>query len=410
MGMTLWPRRVVALVNARVAAASGMGSSLRFASRVLEIDGPPRRGDTVVDLDGAFVLPGLINAHDHLELNHYGPLKGRDRYESASAWIDDMRPRLQSDPAIRANRAFPLRSRLFIGGLKNLLAGVTTVAHHNPLYPGIHRAVPVRVLRWFGWAHSFLLQGHPVGARGEPGGDVAARCRATPPHRPFIIHAGEGCDEAAAREVGRLDEIGCLGPNTVLVHGVTITPAEWTRIVARGASLVWCPASNEFLFGRTPPVRQLLDVSEPGQAHVCLGSDSRLTGARDLLDELRAASRLAALTPRELLRMVTTAPADVLRLPDAGRLRAGSSADLIVIPSRSQDAAEALMSTSRRDLALVAIGGRPLVGAPALADVFSARRTDARSIVVDGVPRLAESRLARAIEMCPIREPGVECR
>jgi cytosine/adenosine deaminase-related metal-dependent hydrolase len=408
--MTVWPRRVVAFVNARVVAAAGMASSLRFASRVLEIDAPPRRGDEVVDLQGAFVLPGLINAHDHLELNHYGALKGRERYESASAWIDDMRPRLQSDSAIRANRAFPLRSRLFIGGLKNLLAGVTTVAHHNPLYPGIHRAVPVRVLRRFGWAHSFLLQGHPVGARGEPGGDVAARYRATPSRRPFIIHAGEGCDEAAAQEIDRLDEIGCLGANTVLVHGVTITPLEWTRILARGASLVWCPASNDFLFGRTPPVRQLLDVSERGQAHLCLGSDSRLTGARDLLDELRAASMLAALTPRELLRMVTTAPADVLRLPDAGRLSAGSSADLIVIPPRSQDAAEALISTSRRDLALVVIGGRPLVGAPALGDVFSARRIDARSIVVDGMQRLAESRLARAIAACPIREPGVACR
>ncbi len=111
-----------------------------------------------------------------------------------------------------------------------------------------------------------------------------------------------------------------------------ITPHEWARMLARGASLVWCPASNDFLFGRTVPVRQLLDVSERGHAHVCLGSDSRVTGARDLLDELRAAAALAALTPRELLRMVTTAPADVLRIRDAGRLIPGASADLIVIP------------------------------------------------------------------------------
>ena len=49
----------------------------------------------VVDLGGAFVLPGLINAHDHLELNHYGLLKRRDRYDNATAWIDDLRPALQ---------------------------------------------------------------------------------------------------------------------------------------------------------------------------------------------------------------------------------------------------------------------------------------------------------------------------
>ena len=56
--------RVVTLVNGR-----GI-ESLRFTSRVQAIGEPPRRGDTVVDVEGAFILPGLINAHDHLELNH----------------------------------------------------------------------------------------------------------------------------------------------------------------------------------------------------------------------------------------------------------------------------------------------------------------------------------------------------
>jgi cytosine/adenosine deaminase-related metal-dependent hydrolase len=170
--MPFWNSRPVTLVNARVVAPRAMASSLRFTSRVLAIDEAPRRGDLVVDVGGAFVLPGLVNAHDHLELNHYGLLKARDRYESATDWIDDMRPRLQSDPSIRTNRAHSLASRLFIGGLKNLLAGVTTVAHHNPAYRELSRGVPVRRVRRYGWAHSFLLEQQPVGARGEPGGDV----------------------------------------------------------------------------------------------------------------------------------------------------------------------------------------------------------------------------------------------
>jgi cytosine/adenosine deaminase-related metal-dependent hydrolase len=404
----MWTRPV-SLVNARVAAADGLASSLRFGSRVLAIDARPRRGDVVIDLDGAFVLPGLINAHDHLELNHYGPLKYRDRYDNASAWIDDMRPRLQTDASIRVNRAHPLASRLFIGGLKNLVAGVTTVAHHNPRYREIRRSVPVRVLARYGWAHSLQLERQPVGARGEPGGDVRASHRATSPSAPFIVHAGEGVDEAARSEVDRLEALGCLQANTILVHGVAVTADQWERVVRCGAGLVWCPASNDFLLGRTAPVRAFLDSSAGAHAHVCLGSDSRLTGARDLLDELRAAMSLSTVTPSELLRMVTTAPARLLRLRDAGRLAEGTPADMVIVPAKKGAVAETLIQTSRADIALVTIAGRPMVGAPSFAPVFRARATGARPIVVDGVERVAEARLARSIARCPIREPGVEC-
>jgi cytosine/adenosine deaminase-related metal-dependent hydrolase len=406
--MLTWTRPI-SFVNARVVLPDGLASAIRFASRVLDVDAPPRASDLVVDLNGAFVMPGLVNAHDHLELNHYGRLKLRDRYENASTWIDDLRPALQTDPAIRENAAWPLGARLFIGALKNLLAGVTTVAHHNPRYREIGRRFPVRVMKRYGWAHSLSLEHHPVGAHGEPGGDVRERCLATPPTVPFMIHAGEGVDDAAVRELARLEELGCLRRNTVLVHGVALTPRDWERVVASGASLVWCPASNAFLFRRTAPVRHFLDAPDGASAHVCLGSDSRVTGARDLLDELRAAMSLTAVTAPELLRMVTTAPARLLRLPDAGRLTEGTPADMVILPAKKAGVAEALIETSRADIALVTIAGRPMIGAPVLEPVFQARRTSTRPIVVDGVDRVADARLARAIARCPIREPGVEC-
>ncbi|MGH9391858.1 MAG: hypothetical protein ACRD1Z_19830, partial [Vicinamibacteria bacterium] len=80
----MW-RRAVALVNARVATGGGIASSIRFSSRILGIGSPPESSDVVVDVEGAFVLPGLVNAHDHLELNHFGRLKFRDSYENASS-------------------------------------------------------------------------------------------------------------------------------------------------------------------------------------------------------------------------------------------------------------------------------------------------------------------------------------
>ena len=190
----------VSLVNARVAADGGIADSIRFSSRVLSIGERPRRGDTVVDLQGGFVLPGLVNAHDHLELNHYGRIKGRDRYENASGWIADMGPRLSERPGhSRRDARYPLIERLFIGALKNLLAGVTTVAHHNPFYPEMRRTMPIRVVRRYGWAHSFLLETRPAGARGEPGGEVAARWRDDAADAPFFVHLAEGRRRRGAR-------------------------------------------------------------------------------------------------------------------------------------------------------------------------------------------------------------------
>src|SRR5262249_3187855 len=98
--------RPVSFVNAQVVAAPGVGradvDTIRFGSRILSVGEAPKPGDVVVDLHGAMVLPGLINAHDHLELNHYGRIADRNTYGNVSEWIADMDGRLSGDPAIRA--------------------------------------------------------------------------------------------------------------------------------------------------------------------------------------------------------------------------------------------------------------------------------------------------------------------
>jgi cytosine/adenosine deaminase-related metal-dependent hydrolase len=399
--------KAVSLVNARVVADDGMSDSIRFSSRVLSIGERPRHGDTVVDLAGGFVLPGLVNAHDHLELNHYGRIKGRERYANASEWIADMTPRLANDPSIRAGRAFPLIERLFIGGLKNLLAGVTTVAHHNPFYAELRRTMPIRVVRRYGWAHSFLLEGRPAGARGELGGEVYSRWRATAPDAPFLVHLAEGVDAEACGELPRLESLGCLKANTVIVHGVAIDGNGWRRVARAGAGLVWCPASNVFLFGETAGVDELIAGVDGPRVTVALGTDSRVTGSRDLLDELRAARESVPLSPELLLRMVTRAAAALLRQPRAGRLAVGVPADLMVIPPLAAEPGAALLRTRRHDVRLVTLEGRPLVADPVFAPVFLARKVSSRPLCVDAVPKIADSGLVRRIAGCPIVEPGV---
>ena len=147
----IW-RRGVTFVNARVVTEHGLAESVRFKSKIASIGERPESGDASVDVDGAFVLPGLVNAHDHLELNHYGRLKFADRYCNASEWIDDMRPRLAADPSIRAAQQHSLADRVFIGVLKNVLSGVTTVAHHNPPYREVQSGQPIRIVQRYGWA------------------------------------------------------------------------------------------------------------------------------------------------------------------------------------------------------------------------------------------------------------------
>jgi len=110
-----------------------------------------------------------------------------------------------------------------------------------------------------------------------------------------------------------------------------------------------------------------------------------------------------------LLAMVTTTAAAILRLHDAGRLEVGGPADFIVVPATADSAAGSLLQASRRDLACVAIGGRPLVAAPVYADAFTARGMNTGRICVDGVPRLVHAGLRRGIERCTIAEEGVTC-
>jgi cytosine/adenosine deaminase-related metal-dependent hydrolase len=140
---------------------------------------------------------------------------------------------------------------------------------------------------------------------------------------------------------------------------------------------------------------------------VAIGTDSRVTGSRDLLDELRVAQHAAAVSASELLRMVTTGAAQLLRQPRAGRIAVGGPADLLVLPMRSASPADAVLDATRRDVRLVTIDGRPLVADPDLAAVFRARRLTPRPFRVDAAPKLGDSGLVHRIAGCPIREPGV---
>ncbi|QWT18888.1 amidohydrolase family protein [Bacillus sp. NP157] len=380
----------VRLRGARAVTAAGDAPVLpgvagtRFSAGVAE-----RAFD--VDLRDHFVLPGLVNAHEHLQVNCVPPLREGAPFPNSYAWIDAFQAHFD-EPAVKAAIALPKALRLRHGALKNLLAGTTVVAHHDPWHAALDAAdFPIGLLRGHGW--SYALAGP---AFGPP---VRESFSATPADRPWLIHLAEGSDEVARGELQSLDNLGCLASNSVLVHGVGLSGADMDRVVARGAAVVWCPVSNRSLLGVTLDPRRLAAAG-----CLALGSDSRLSGARDLLDEMHAVRDV--LPAATLLGLATCDAARILRLHGHGALAVGAQADFIVVTDRGGEPTSALDGLRRADLRAVVRGGMPCVADPDFADWFEAAGVDAVAVMLDGRPKLVDARLADDALMA--LEPGFE--
>lgn len=374
-------------INAEV---DGKLTCLRVVgTEIASLGGRPRAADVVVDLQGARLLPGLVNAHDHLQLNSLPDPAPGMRYRHVREWIADVAARRRSDREFESGVAIARNERLLIGGVKNLLSGVTTVAHHDPCYPFLSDArYPVAVVRDYGWSHSLYLDGED---------EVVRSHRATPQDWPWIIHAAEGVDESAEQEFDRLDALGCLGSNTLLVHGIALDHSRRVRLERAGAGLIWCPSSNLRLFGRTAAVADLA-----ARGRVALGTDSRLSGARDFLDELRIARESSGLDDRILEPLATRHGARLLRLTDRGVLRVGARADVLILPARAR-----LSAITRAEVCMVLVGGFVRYGDGDLVK-RAAPRADWVEVLVDGRSKVLDGDLAAQLSASPAREPGLE--
>ncbi len=193
--------------------------------------------------------------------------------------------------------------------------------------------------------------------------------------RPLHVHLSEQPSENAACQsyygvspTALLDTSGALGPNTTAVHATHLTGDDISLLGASSTLVCFCPTTERDLADGIGPARRLLDTgSQP-----CLGSDQH--AITDLLEEARALEmneRLASgergrIELSQLVKALTVNGQRSIGWADAGELRVGARADLVVIRMDSQRtagslASQIILSASAADVDTVIVDGRPVV-------------------------------------------------
>jgi len=211
--------------------------------------------------------------------------------------------------------------------------------------------------------------------------------RNTPKNWPWFIHLAEGTDEVAAGEYRRLKQLGCVGENTVIVHGVGLTSEDIEDAVLLVRGLVWCPSTNNYLLGKTNEVH---DWTQKG-GDVALGNDSRLTANGDFADEILEAQFKSAADVNFLWEALSVRAANIL----GNQACLQTNADFVCGSIRSR---------SRKKLIL--INGIPQIGSPDILAKFTHIQTV--PAILDGVSKAIHIDLARRIHQCKLNEPGLE--
>lgn len=349
------------------------------------------RGAHVVKFpEDTVAFPALVNVHDHMNGNYLprvGP-EHSDYYLNWSNWERDLR----ASYTVSVERAkIGVEDRYLLSAFKNMFSGVITVNDHFPhhLNEPLIPLLPIRVIRDYALAHecsSFDLKW------GE--GIEVEHAKAVKRGIPFITHLEEGFDQETQRGVEILEQKGCFDGYDVFIHCIGFSDEDIRKAAHAGATMVWCPASNLFMFNLTCKIRKMLQAG----ANVAIGTDSTATGSVNLLEEMRFARetyrRLYAedLPAEAIVKMVTVNPARAFRMQaDVGSLEDGKLADILVIRRKREDPYESLVAARPEDVELLVKEGTPIFGSEAYEDLFRLRDAAFFPISVNGRKMLAQA-------------------
>jgi aminodeoxyfutalosine deaminase len=331
------------------------------------------------DLGDVAVLPGLVNAHTHLELSWMrGRIPEPADFDSWIRQIIELKNESAAqqamvassiDEAVREARRY---GTAVLGDVTNTLASTGPLQEH-----GMAAVVFHELLGFRGEDADGLMQQALTRLAKQPASD-SMRCTVAP-HAPYsvspelfalihaalernpgarstvhlgessaemqFLHDGTGPCRAALERLGKwdgswvvprsgpvayLDRMGFLSERVLVVHGVHFTAAELERLAALGVTLVTCPRGNIRTRAGVPPIEEFFASG----ARIAVGTDS-LASVPDLnlfaeLEELR---RLApALPARALLQSATINGARALGFDaDFGTIDAGKRDALIAV-------------------------------------------------------------------------------
>ncbi|MBI3909666.1 MAG: amidohydrolase family protein [Armatimonadetes bacterium] len=406
------------------------------AAWVLPVEGPPIREGAVVIEDGrlawvgarsdvpsafrrvprrdfprGLLLPGLVNAHCHVQLIPIS--SGLCPGSEFVPWVRGLIAAVaewSSEEIDRTTRA----------GLQEVAAaGITTVAHvsaaprlapflESPLravvfhevlgFPEARAEGQLAVARaWLDGAGRGL-----VGQSGRVGIGIAAHAPysvsasllrglvalARERDLPFSIHLAETREEATflatgggpfrdlLRERGGWDDawsppgmgpvayaerLGLLDAHGLAVHLNYLEPGDLDRLRRGRLTACWCPGAHRWFGHPAHPAAAMLAAGIP----LALGTDSLASNdALDLLREMRlAAATQPEVPPAAWLRAATLGGAEALGLAhEIGSLRPSKAADLTVVepfPEMEADPHRALLSEAAR-VRFACVNGRPV--------------------------------------------------
>lgn len=363
------------------------------------------------------LMPGLVNAHVHLELS---ALRGQTRSGGGfGPWVTSMieaRDRLVPErdlEAIEAAVSELLRhGTVAVGEVSNVLAAVEALGTAPLLGRVFHEvfgmtALAARTMREMAEQQRAAIQRWPaqlshvlsphtlfslhpsqaqalVGAAREAGtvtslhlaehaAERAYLADGTGPFAAFLKQRGASPADwspPALDPVAYAAQLELLGPHLIAVHMADGRRSEFEQLAASGTRLVLCPRSNLFIELKLPPLNLILEAGfEPG-----LGTDS--LASNTTLDVLAEASALRDRFPQvpgeTLLRMATRGGAEALGLSHrVGSLEAGLTPGLLQLtcPADAADPAAHVLryhAEARTVLARPAMpsAARPLEAAP----------------------------------------------